>query len=190
MTATTAALPHHHGPAVSAREIVLVAMDGVLVDSAATFHRLLVGHCRRIGIDPAFLPPDTLSDRFPYDQARDDNELQAIIDTRSDPDLYTTCEPIPGAIRALGQLRALYEVFVVTSTDPLNQESATAKSTSCVSTSICRPTGSSSPRTRRSCPGRSSSTPSPPSTESCTATNPGSRSCSTSPTTSGPPDPA
>lgn len=127
MTALTAALPHHPGPAGTAPEVVLVAMDGVLVDWAATFHRLLAGHCGRIGIDPAFLLADSLAYWHPYDRPRDDSELQAITDTRSDPDLYTTREPIPDALRALSELREMYEVFVVTSTDPLNEACATAK---------------------------------------------------------------
>lgn len=109
--------------------ILLLDMDGVLFDWASGFYRILNELSQSAGT-PHNLPPANELTSFYFDQMvpeGDDHTLDLVWEAMRHPDLYTSLEPMPGAVEAANELAERYPVFICSTPEKNNPECATAK---------------------------------------------------------------
>lgn len=113
------------------REIILVDMDGVLFDWTSGFYRIAREMAAEQGVVFGLPEPEHLTSFYMGEMIPEgDTWTQGIIDaTMAHPELYSTLDPIPGAVEALNEMLEEDEVFVCSTPDSSNVECATAKMT-------------------------------------------------------------
>lgn len=111
------------------RPIVLVDMDGVLFDWSSGFYRALNEIAQDRGIKHN-LPPASELRAFDFTKAvpEDDNHtLDLVWEAMRHPELYTSLEPIPGAVEALNTMGEEFDTYICSTPEKNNPTCASDK---------------------------------------------------------------
>lgn len=116
------------------RPILLVDMDGVLFDWSTGFYRILNELAAERGIEHG-LPAASELRAFDFAKAvpeDDTHTLDLVWEAMRHPELYSTLEPMPGAVEALNEAAEEFDTFICSTPEKNNPTCASDKIASMV----------------------------------------------------------